>query len=79
MQGLWNMVNTAKECIQALRDASDIRTSLSRGISGHIPHPLVLYCLDPANGIDMTTASESAGRQIQNNKIPQTYKYFTPF
>ena len=39
---------------------------------------------DPANGIDMTTASESAGRQIQNNrnpiiKIPQTYKFFTPF
>ena len=32
---------------------------------------------DPTNGIDMTTASESAGRQIQNNrnpiiKIPQT-------
>jgi hypothetical protein len=42
------------------------------------------YGLDPANGIDMTTGSESAGLQIQNNrnliiKITQTYKYFTPF
>ena len=49
------------------------------------PQALLLnYGLDPANGIDMTTASESAGRQIQNNtnlkiKIPQTLKYFTPF
>ena len=35
------------------------------------------YGLNLANGIDMTTASESAERQIQNNrnliiKIPQT-------
>ena len=39
---------------------------------------------NPVNGIDMTTASESAGSQIQNNrnlkiKIPQTYKYYIPF
>ena len=26
------------------------------------------YGLNPANGTDMTTASESAGRQIQNNR-----------
>ena len=42
------------------------------------------YGLNPANGIDMTTASESAGRQIQNDrnliiKIPQTNKYLIPF
>ena len=42
------------------------------------------YGLNPVNGIDMTTASESAGLQIQNNrnpiiKIPQTYMYFIPF
>jgi hypothetical protein len=35
-------------------------------------------------GVPPATASESAGRQIQNNKnliikIPQAYKCFTPF
>jgi hypothetical protein len=48
---------------------SDTAVALRRSLSS--------YVLNPANGIDMTTASESAGRQIQNNrnliiKIPQT-------
>lgn len=51
------------------------------GVAGSLV-VLTSYGWNLVNGIDMTTATESAGRQIQTYlkiKIPQPYKYFTPF